>query len=255
MSLKILKKCKALMYAFVYWSIVLVYSPRQMRYIGRWLRSILSSKGIFSLPAPLFPFSVIDVVDEYIDRSKIVFEYGSGASTIWFARRANKVVSIEHDEKWYLRLLDALQRERIQNCRLLFCPPEPSEGTSGENRDPRSYASLWYPNMSFKQYVTSIDGYPDGYFDLILIDGRSRPSCILHAIPKLRSGGMLILDDSEREYYYRARRLLAKWQKRRHFGPVPKRFYFGCSTIYMKPALGVKDRDSHKQQSDQEAPE
>lgn len=70
--------------------------------------------------------------------------------------------------------------------------------------DPTSYRSGAgdYLNYSFKKYVKSIDEYPDGYFDLILVDGRARPSCILHSIPKLKSGGLLVVDNAERSYYF-----------------------------------------------------
>lgn len=42
---------------------------------------------------------------------------------------------------------------------------------------------------------------------MILIDGRARPSCFLHAIPKLKVDGYVILDNTERAHYYPAMRL------------------------------------------------
>ncbi len=55
--------------------------------------------------------------------------------------------------------------------------------------------------MSFEKYVRSIDRFIDKSLDLVIIDGRARLSCITHALKKIRPGGYLMLDDSERERY------------------------------------------------------
>ena len=41
----------------------------------------------------------------------------------------------------------------------------------------------------------------EGLFDIVLIDGRDRVRCAKNAISKLKSGGILIWDDSDRGYY------------------------------------------------------
>lgn len=40
--------------------------------------------------------------------------------------------------------------------------------------------------------------FPNEYFDLILIDGRVRMNCLKNATPKLKVGGVLIFDNSDR---------------------------------------------------------
>jgi hypothetical protein len=47
-------------------------------------------------------------------------------------------------------------------------------------------------------YAAFIDRFPDHSFDLVIIDGRARAACIQHAIPKVKKGGYLLVDDSER---------------------------------------------------------
>jgi hypothetical protein len=44
--------------------------------------------------------------------------------------------------------------------------------------------------------VEAIDIHPDHTFDLVLVDGRVRTECMQHAIPKIRPGGHLMLDNS-----------------------------------------------------------
>lgn len=46
-----------------------------------------------------------------------------------------------------------------------------------------------------------IKKFPDNYFDIVLVDGRSRPSCLFHSLNKVKKGGLLVLDNAEREYY------------------------------------------------------
>jgi len=72
--------------------------------------------------------------------------------------------------------------------------------------DPDSYASSdsKYEGQFFHKYVTFIDRFPDGYLDLILIDGRSRPSCFKHAVPKIKPGGYIEWDNTDRFHYQMA---------------------------------------------------
>ena len=50
--------------------------------------------------------------------------------------------------------------------------------------------------------MRTIDQYPDEYFDIILIDGRARPSCFQYSFQKLKIGGLIILDNADIDYYY-----------------------------------------------------
>ena len=45
------------------------------------------------------------------------------------------------------------------------------------------------------------------------VDGRNRARCIEHARSKVPVGGYLVLDNSEREEYQDAMRLLDGWQR------------------------------------------
>ena len=58
-----------------------------------------------------------------------------------------------------------------------------------------------YAGMSFAPYVTAIDEYPDHFFDLVLVDGRSRKFCLEHAITKTRPGGFIVMDNSSTQEY------------------------------------------------------
>ncbi|MBI5865098.1 MAG: hypothetical protein HZB38_11445 [Planctomycetes bacterium] len=92
-----------------------------------------------------------------------------------------------------------------------------------------------YPGRTFEAYVRAIDQHPDATFDVILVDGRARPACIQHAIPKLKPSGWLVLDNADREHYQAAiRLLLGRWERRDFAGPIPYTEHFVCTTAWQR---------------------
>lgn len=53
----------------------------------------------------------------------------------------------------------------------------------------------------------------------MFVDGRARNLCILHAAHKVRLGGYLMLDNSDRLEYQSGIDLLRKWERTDFFGP------------------------------------
>lgn len=102
-----------------------------------------------------------------------VFEFGSGASTAWLARRADEVISVEHHREWCDRLSPLLR-------------PFPN-------------ATLRHRDLD-GGYVEAIDE-AGGQFDLIVVDGRQRIKCLNQALPHLKPDGIVLFDDSGRGRY------------------------------------------------------
>lgn len=131
------------------------------------------------------------------------FEWGSGRSTIFFSRRVHHLVSIEHDAYWFKRVNSELKQKGIKNVDHRFIPPMKWEETAARAHDCSvAWAEYKYLQRAssvpeFLNYVNAINDYPGEYFDFILVDGKARFACMLNAIPKLKVGGLLILDNSE----------------------------------------------------------
>lgn len=166
---------------------------------ARWARSLFAIYDIgdmVHLDLPWWTFDAIDVVDAYLRERPAarIFEYGSGASTIWLGRRAAEVISIEHDEHWYPVVQARLEMMTNVSHRLV-----PADAV--RDADPR-YGSVkpGWTDHSFRGYVHSIDEVP-GAFDLIVIDGRSRATCLDHAAARLAPGGIVVFDNSRRAPY------------------------------------------------------
>ena len=114
-----------------------------------------------------------------------VLEFGCGASTCWLSRRTRNLVSVEHSPEWYEFIKSKIEKDD----------------------------SCYKVNLIRKDqpYYDVCDDFPDEYFDLIIVDGRNRKGCIVKSIKKLKRGGVLMLDNSERDYYRAAINLMHDW--------------------------------------------
>ena len=91
--------------------------------------------------------------------------------------------------------------------------------------------------MHYEDYVKEIENYPDHYFDLVVIDGRARPSCIDHAKNKVKNGGVILLDQSERKHYFASINKLTAtgdWKKKSITGPLIYNLHFTEATFFFK---------------------
>lgn len=195
-------------------------NPRYTRYTLRFLRSTRRDH-LLREPEPWLVFEAIDALAGLDLRGKRVFEYGSGGSTLYWLKRGATCVSVEHDPAWYARVREELGAAAAVDYRLVL--PAPGN-TNHDPADPDGYASAEraYAGMNFRDYCAQIDDWPDESFDLVLIDGRARTSCIKHAARKVRRGGLLVIDNCDRSRYFeRTAAYLADYDMRVFIGPVP----------------------------------
>jgi predicted O-methyltransferase YrrM len=212
-----------------------------LRYASRCLSLYERPPSDFLAEAkPWMCFPAIEQLDRLLRADSTVFEYGSGGSTIYFAQRVREVVSIEHEPAWHQRVQAELNRRQLTNVRYELIEPAFDPDYARANiANPTAYVSDddAYVGKTFKSYAQSIDRHPDGHFDLVVVDGRARPSCILHAINKVRPGGVLLLDQSERPYYLAEAGALidpAQWRSARYMAPLPYSLHFTEATFFTK---------------------
>lgn len=175
-----------------------------LAYYPRWRAALRSGTTTIQDRLPWLSFPAIDLLQRSLKITDKVFEFGGGGSTLFFMDRVAEVVTVEHDGAWFEILKEHLEAEKDATWTGVHIPPEDGDLVpSPDPAEPLHYASLDEASKgkNFKAYATRIEEHPDGYFDVISIDGRSRSSCLYHAVPKLRSGGLLILDNAERSHY------------------------------------------------------
>jgi hypothetical protein len=143
---------------------------------------------------------------------------------------ADRPCSIEHDPEWHAALKKRLSLKNGNSANdkvdLRLIPPDEKnlEPSHSDFADPDSYSThtLSLASASFRNYVSQIDAFPDGSFDVVLVDGQARPSCIKHAYPKVKPGGMLILDNADvPEYLAQTRQFLAGFEAHHFYGIGP----------------------------------
>jgi hypothetical protein len=196
-----------------------------VRYYTAWREHLALGRNSVNDRSPWMSFSAVRFLKEITRKDMRVFEYGSGGSTLFWISGVQEVVSIEHDTSWYSNMKKQLDEQAIQNFSYILAEPvnDPGFGKKRfENPDDYISADPAYKGKNFEQYAKSIDSYPDNYFYIVVVDGRARPSCIKHGIPKLKKNGWLIIDNSERKYYFAPFPFdKNSWKISKFAGPVP----------------------------------
>ena len=208
------------------------------RYFGDWVYFHKEGKNPVEDKMPWMNFGAINFLKKIAAPEMLVFEYGSGGSTLFWAKRVKRITSVEHDPEWYLKMKDELAKEEVENVEYFLIEPEFDPAFNKKDfPNPADYISRdeCYKDQNFEKYVKFLDQYPDNHFHIILIDGRARPSCIKHAIEKLKNSGYLIVDNTEREYYLSSFNFdKATWRRLDFFGPVPYMYNFTKTTVFQK---------------------
>jgi tRNA A58 N-methylase Trm61 len=125
-------------------------------------------------PLPWMTHPFIEFISKKINKETTIFEFGSGSSTLFFAKKVKKIISIETRKNWY----EAIKHAALDNVEIILM----EDAIANEN----------YEN------------FPKNYnekFDFIIVDSIKRFACCKNSIECLKLGGSTILDDSERKNY------------------------------------------------------
>ncbi len=175
-----------------------------------WVNSIATQSiiDVNNKPLPWVTYPFISFINTRINKSHKVFEFGSGNSTLYYAARAGSVYSVENDEFWYNKIKNTMPANvTLYQCELIY---------GGE----------------YSQYALKTGSK----FDVVIVDGRDRVNCCKNSIDALITGGVIVLDDSERDAYQPGIQFLTnKGFKRLDFwGIAPNVDYQKCTTIFYK---------------------
>ena len=147
---------------------------RKHSYLNKtgWYRSFqkrvsINEKGD---PIPWYSYPMIHFLETKALQSLRVFEFGCGNSSLWWSKQAKEVVSCEHHQGWYEKVVKSLPKNAT--CHL----------------------------VSEEEYAQHLLKYKKE-FDVIIIDGIQRVDCALNCLSALKEDGVVIWDDSHREEY------------------------------------------------------
>jgi len=133
----------------------------------------------------------IEFLGQWLRPTDLLVEFGSGRSTVWFAERVGRVVSIEHDRAWHARVTQRLVERGLTNVSYKIVDDRLDPGRPvNENQleHPEKYLALAEESM------TALG--PNARADVILVDGCSRDHCAQWALTHVKPGGLIVIDNA-----------------------------------------------------------
>lgn len=122
------------------------------------------------LVLPWYTKSFLDELVTWDLSNKVVFEYGAGASTLWWNKKCKKLYGVESNADYHAAVTGIIGNDAV----------------------------IMLPNqMDVEGYANSIK-YCREQFDIIIIDGDPvewRDACIVAAIKHIKNNGIIICDN------------------------------------------------------------
>lgn len=129
---------------------------------------------------PWLTAPAVAIIASWLRESDTGIEWGSGRSTLWFAARVARLISIEHNETWYTKTSNELHdRGLATRTDIRLC----LDGRDGG------------PTSSYVRIASEIESES---LDFALVDGVARDHCALAALSLLKPGGLLVIDNINR---------------------------------------------------------
>lgn len=118
------------------------------------------------------------ILQTYLKPGDQGLEFGSGRSTIWFAKHVGRLTSVEHDKIWHEKVRTMISDNGLTNIDYHLFPKDVEDEKGAE-----------------AAYVRVIDTFDPESFDFVLVDGVYRDHCCDSVLDKIRPGGVLIIDN------------------------------------------------------------
>ena len=157
-------------------SLVRRFRHRTPRYIVNRARLMLHERA--HPDDPWLTPAAVDLLRSLLRPADRGLEFGSGRSTIWFAKRVNALTSVEHDERWHASVSARLKAKGLDNVDYVLAPAGQPMERGAESA-----------------YARTALAFPDESLNFALIDGRYRDYSAKFTLPKIKPGGMLIIDN------------------------------------------------------------
>lgn len=127
-------------------------------------------------------------LEKHLTSQMVLFEWGSGRSTTWFAQKVKKVISIEYSQEWEQKVQERISQRNLNNVDLKYIPLDHPYKAPTQRE---------YPEVP--KYVAEIFKEDKESLDVIVVDGHYRLTCVSQCLDYLKVGGFLVIDNSNRE--------------------------------------------------------
>jgi predicted O-methyltransferase YrrM len=154
----------------------LVQSHRSPRYVYNRLQQMRYERA--HPGAPWLTPAAIRLLGGLLRPADRGAEFGSGRSTAWFASRVAALTSVEHDTGWHAAVSAQLKDRGLDTVDYILAPKDQPLERGGDSA-----------------YAKTAHGFANDSLDFALVDGHYRDYSAKFIMPKLRPGGMLIIDN------------------------------------------------------------
>lgn len=145
------------------------------RYLLRRIPDYIDQK--MNVDVPWMNWKIREALNSLLKPTDVMVECGSGRSTLWYARRVGQLMSLEFDKAWFESVSKTLATAGVRNVDFRFVD-----------------YSLDH-DQHHNEYIATLEGLADNSIDACLVDGGPRSYCAMALVPKLKPGGLLIIDD------------------------------------------------------------
>lgn len=164
---------------------------------------------------PWMTYPAIEFLKKHLNKNHEIFEFGCGASTLFFSKKVKKIVGLETNPRWL-----GIVQEKLNSLPTHF---------------PRPIINLMEDGLENSAYENFAKNH-EQKFDLIIVDSLKRFECAKNSIDALKPRGAIILDDSERKNYKKIFDFLAQknFTKQDFLGIAPGQLRIKNTTIFWK---------------------
>lgn len=123
------------------------------------------------LVMPWYTKPALDEIVTWDLKGKLVWEYGCGASTLWWTKKAGRAYGVDSSTEWVIAVGRALQKD---------------------------WSPGWLKYVDEKELYVNCPRLLEIQYDIIVVDGSPeswRDDCIVVALEFLKPGGALIVDN------------------------------------------------------------
>ncbi|WP_171133757.1 MULTISPECIES: hypothetical protein [unclassified Ruegeria] len=181
-----------------------------------WIESATRKMSVrMGEPIPRYTYPALEFLEKEIKSDVSLFEYGGGQSTVFWSKRVNRIVSVDHDPRFIAHLRKQLDRKAelhvVEENAALSETASEHLSAAPAFQDPERSNNAFLTgqlNTPFQAYGLHILEYPKDTFDVAIIDGMARNLSTWAALRYLQKDGIIIFDDAEQAYYSQALQML-----------------------------------------------
>jgi hypothetical protein len=174
-----------------------------------WLNSVLKGRpvDVNDNPIPWFTYPAIDFLESILNPDWRVFEWGSGNSTKWWAKKCAFVTAVESNTSWHAEV----SRSLPPNAKVILAEDQES-------------------------YTQAIRQAAESVFDIVVVDGDHRNQCASMCLDTLSDDGIVVFDNSDRHVYNEGIQCLlnAGFFRIDFWGLIPSYAYRNCTSIFFR---------------------